>query len=275
MSITRIAPAPTRATSSVVLSAGLMNIPLSIFTSVESTSVSRREFYRGDADIPVGRVAVRRDTGAVIEPGDVTRMAESSTGKWVVLDDAEVVDCVGLTGGCEVVTFVPIADADKYLTESLYQVRPKNDKKFKAASDAAFSLLLAGMRARKVHALVRFAMRGVPRHALLTAEGDLLVIATSDAVRSALPMPDVKHAKAEVDMVVTLIDAIGVGSPVVVDTVAAKVQKYVDDKAGKGAPVTAPATAQKPTIVDLTAVLSASIDAAKAKSKSKAKGKAA
>lgn len=268
MSITRTAPAPNRATSSVVLSAGLINIPLGIYTSVESTSVSRREFFGGDPDISVGRVPVRRDTDAAIDSADVVRMAQADDGTWVALDDSEIADCLGLTGGCEVISFVPIAKADSYMTDGLYQVRPKNDKKGGPAAAAAFSLLVAGMRKRKVHALVQFAMRNTPRYGLLTADGDLLLVAPADSVREALPMPTGKPAKAEVDMVCSLIDAIGVDAPTVTDGFSPKVRQYVNDKAKKGGvkPTGAPAP-KAAVVVDIMASLEASIAAEKAKAK--------
>lgn len=269
MTITRLAPAPTRATSSVTLSAGLITIPLSVYTAVESTAVQRREFLLGNPDIPVGRASIRRDTNEQVHTGEVTRMAQADDGTWVELHDAEISEVAGSSGGCDVVTFVPIAAADQYLTDGLYQVRPKRDKRGNAAAEAAFSLLLAGMAARKVHALVRITMRGLPRYALLTVEGDLLMLATADSIRESLPLPGHEPSKAEVDMVVSLIDAIGVDAPAVTDDVSPKVQEYVNEKAARGGVAatgtTAPAPA--PTAVDLTEMLQASIEAAKAAKK--------
>lgn len=264
--ITRTAPAPTRATASVTLSAGLITIPLSVFTSVESTSVIRKEFLDGNPDISVGRVPVRRDDNTVIDSAQVTRMAQASDGTWVVLTDDEISDCVGLSGSCEIVSFVPIKDAGQYLTDGLYQVRVKNDKRPGTAAIQALSLLFAGMKARKVHALVRFALRGAPRYGLLTTDGDLLLIATADSIREPLNLLWMSHSKAEVAMVVSLIDAIGVDTPVVLDDIAPKVQAYVDAKASKpGVVKKAAAPAAEPNIVDLMSVMQASIDQAKKK----------
>lgn len=269
MTITRTAPAPTRATTSVTLTAGLITIPLSVFTSVEDTSVVRKEFLDGNPDIPVGRVPVRKDNDAIVDAAQVTRMAQASDGTWVVLTNDEIVDCVDATSG-EIVSFVPIKDAGQYLTDGLYQVRVKSDTKGIAAIQA-LSLLFAGMRQRKVHALVRFALRGAPRYALLTADGDLFMIVPANGIREAMGLNWVKHTKAEVDMVCMLIDTIGVDAPVVTDDVAPKVQAYIDDKARKGgvAPSAAPAKAL-PNIVDLSDLIQASIKQAKA-----SKGKAA
>lgn len=266
--ITRTAPAPKRATTSVTLSAGLITIPLSVYTSTESTSVTRREFVDGNPDIPVGRVSVRRDTDEVVDRAAVTRMAQADDGSWVVLDDDEIAECVGPSGGCEVVSFVPVKDAGRYLTDGLYQVRPKVDRKRPdTAATAAFALLLAGMKARKVHALVRVALRGAPRYALLTIDGDLLMIATADSIREPLDMPDVKPSKADVQKVALLIDAIGIDTPVVVDDFTPKVQEYVNEKASSGGKVAKGAPAAKPTgpTHDLAEMFEASIAAAKAK----------
>jgi non-homologous end joining protein Ku len=261
MSITRTAPAPTRATTSVVLTVGVVPIPLSLFTAVESTAVIRHEFFNGDATVSVGRAPIRKDTGDLIHQSDVTRMAQADDGTWVLLDDDEVEASSGAPGGCEVVTFVPVKDVGQYLTDGLYQVRPKADKRGGAAATAAYATLLAGMTARKVVALVRVKLRGTPRYGLLTTTGDLLLIATADAVREALPLPDVKPAKADVAMMGQLIDAIGVSTPVVVDDWSPRIRGYVNDKAAANP---APATKAPANVVDITAVIAASIDAAKA-----------
>ena len=166
---------------------------------------------------------MRRDTNEPVDTADVTRMAQASDGTWVTLDDHEIASVAGPSGGCEVIEFVPVDKADRYLTDALYQLRPKADKRGGAATAAAYGLLLAGMAARKVHALVRVTMR---KGALLRPAhrgGDLLTIATSDAVRQRRDLLSAQPGKAELDMVCQLIDAIGVGAPVLVDDVSVKV----------------------------------------------------
>ena len=184
------APAPSRATLSVTLSAGMVNIPLQLFTATEETRVTRKEFLAGNPDIAVGRSPVRKDTGEVVETADVTRMAEASNGRWVVLTDEEIADATTVAKGvAEVVSFVPVKDFDRYLTTGLYQARPKSEKgKVNPASARAFALLLAGMKARKVGALVKVALRGPARYALLDTEGNLFLIHNSDGVREARPL---------------------------------------------------------------------------------------
>jgi non-homologous end joining protein Ku len=261
--IHRTAPAPTRSTSTVTLHAGLMAIPVSLYTSTETTAVVRREFLDGNPDISVGRISVRRDNNEPVDVANVTRMAQADNGTWVVLTDDEILGCVGVDGTCEVVTFVPADTAGSYLVDGLYQARPKADKRTGPAAAAAFSLLLAGMNERKVHALVRFGMRGVPRYGMLTADGDLFTITPADGVRESLPMPANVASQAELDLVVSLIEAIGVDTPTITDTVAVKVRDYVNVKAasdGVAPTASTPAPAASPS--DLMGVLAASIAAA-------------
>jgi non-homologous end joining protein Ku len=269
---TALAPEPQRATNTITLSVGVLAIPLSVYSGVESTRVARREFIETPTgDVEVGRSPIRKDTGVVIDQSDVIRKAEAETGAWVVLTDDEIADCTSPKGVAEVEAFVPIKSATTYLTEGVLQVRPKREKgKPNPAIEKAFAVLLAGMRQRKVMALIKVAMRGPARYALLTHEGDLLLVHTADAVRTRRPMVAVAHSKAETDMVVALIDAIGVDTPTITDDTAEAVQAFVNAKA-KGMPV--PAKPETPAIpVDIMATLSASIDAAKAKGR---KGKVA
>jgi non-homologous end joining protein Ku len=267
---TAIAPAPQRATNTITLSVGLIAIPLSVYSGTESTRVARKEFIEVDGQfIAVGRSPVRKDTGEVIDSADVLRMAEADSGAWVVLTDDEIADCTSPKGLAEVETFVPVKDMGAYLAEDVLQVRPKREKgRSNPAIEKAYAVLLAGMAKRKVCALVKVAMRGPARYALLTADGDLILVHTADQVRARIPAITVSYAKAEVDMVASLIDAIGIDTPVITDDTAPAVAAYVNQKAD-GVPV--PAKVETPAISDdIMSTISASIDAAKArKGKSK------
>ena len=266
----RSAAAPSRATTTITLSVGVLAVPLSVFTGTEATRVARKEFAHGDTNRPVGRLAydktaVEADgTITALETTDVVRMAQATSGAWVELTDDEIADCTSPKGLAEVECFVPLKDTNQYLTEGLVQVRPKRDKsKPNPAAEKAFALLLAGMKARKVAALVKVAMRGPARYALLLPTGDMLLVLTADAIREARDLPESSYSKAELAMVGTLIDAIGVDAPVITDDTAPVVQAFVDAKA-KGIP--APVKQDTPAIpCDIMESLSASVDAAKAR----------
>lgn len=260
---TALAPSPSRATTSITLSWGLVTIPLSVYTGVEETRVKRSEFFQGNANIPVGRTAIRKDNNEVVASDDVVRMAQAESGAWVALTDDEIAACTSPRGLAEIVSFVPARKLSAYLTQDVKQVRPQRVKgKSNPATDKAFSLLLSAMKTRKVLALVQVAMRGPARYALLDHEGNLFLVATADQVRGALPVPVLDHSDQERQMADALIDAVGIEAPVLMDTTAPIVQAFVNDKAqGVEAPV--PVVVASPS-VDIMQQLLASIDAAKA-----------
>ena len=259
-----LADAPSRATNTITLSFGLLNIELSAYTGTETTRVSRKEFFNGDSSIPLGRAVVRKDTGEVVESADVTRMAQADNGAWVVITDDEMAACTLEKGVAEIESFVPLMDVGLYSAENVMQVRPKSVKgKVSAASGKAFALLLTAMAEREVAALVRVAMRGPARAALLTPSGDLLLVRTADAVRKALPLPEFDFTDAEVNLAKTLIDTVGVDSPVIFDETAPKVAALVEAKA-EGVEVPEPVKAVATPVDNLLAALQASIDAAAA-----------
>ena len=276
ISIDRQGPVPARATSSITLTAGAMAIPLSIYTAVEDVAVNRSERLAGDPAVEVGRTSIRKDTGEVVNTDDVTRMAQATDGKWVVVTDAELAEVYGDTGEATIVSFVPVAEAGRYVTDGIMQVRAKKDKRVaaQAANEHAYSLLLAGMRDRQVHALVRVVLRGGPRFGLLTADGDMLTIIPAKAVRAARLLPDIQHDDKQLDMIGQFIDAIGVASQLVEDDTPTRVQTFIDSKAAEcgveAGDVVKPGSATAST-PDVMAALEASINAAKQTRKAAAK----
>lgn len=282
ITLDRGAAMPSRSTNSITLTAGSMIFPLSIFTAVSDLSVSRSERLEGDPAISVGRTHIRKDTGEIIDTLNVTRMAEAVTGegagKWVVVTDDELADVYGQNGEAEIVSFVPASDVARYVVDGLLQVRARNDKRAsaQAANQAAFSLLLAGMRERNVHALIRFVVRGGPRFGLLDHDGDMRTVIPAAAVRQARELPVVEHDAKSVDMMGKFIDSIGVQSEPVEDDTPVKVQEFIDAKAVElGVAVgDAPTTKSPVVVVDIMAELEASVAAAKAK-RAPAKKKAA
>jgi non-homologous end joining protein Ku len=266
-----LAPMPNRASTSFTLSWGLLTIPLSAYTGVEEVRVTRKEFTptTDGKDVtwhPVGRVMTNKDTGEVIDRADVVRRAESTTGVWVDLDDDEIAEATQPKGLATVESFIYAKNVGRYVTDGLYQVRPKRVKgKYDPAGVKAFTLLLDAMKARRVTALVKIAMRGPARYALLDHDGYLRIVVTADAVRLPMDLPMTAVAKQERDLALALIDAVGVTDEPLVDTTAVAIQAYVDQKAGGVLPTKADAPVPS---TDLLGDLMASIQANKsAKSK--------
>jgi non-homologous end joining protein Ku len=259
---TALASAPTRAHTSFTLSWGpMVMIPCQVYTGTEATRVTRKEFVKdGDSLVEVGRSPIRKDDGSVIDGSEVGRYAQADNGEWVLLTDDEIAQCTSPRGMAEIVSFVPVKDVGSYLAEGQAQVRPKREKgKVNPAADKAFALLAATMQQLKVVALVKVAMRGPARYALLDARGTFTLIHTADAIRQDAPgTADYKFSKDELGLAKMLVEAIGVDTPVLTDDTAPVVQEFVNAKSsGKPAPV----IAAPPVQVDLMAALQASVAA--------------
>lgn len=144
------------------------------------------------------------------------------------------------------------------------QVRPQAVKgKVNPATTQAFGLLMAAMKKRKVVALVKVAMRGPARFALIDSEGTMTLVRTADSIRTARELPTVTLASNQLDMAMSLIDAVGIDTPVLTDDTAPVVSKFVEAKA-TGKPVEVKAA---PSVAagDLMSQLEASIAATKTK----------
>jgi len=271
----RTAPAPSRSSNSFTLSLGLLHLPLSVLTGTEETAVKRSEFRTIDGVLhPVGRMSYDKVTNEVIEDpqGCVVRHAhDAGTDTWVPLSDDEMENCTMPKKVAEVITFVPLTKLHQaYLPIGLAQVRAKTTGlkgAQKEHAQRAFGLFLAGLKARKVAALVKVALRGPARFAAITPEGDLIWLQASDGIRQGQDLPKIVYSANELSLVGTLIDTIGTGTPVIVDDTAQRITEFVADKAqrlaaGRPAPVIVD---EAPSVVpDLMAALCASIDAAKA-----------
>ena len=226
--------------------------------------MARSEFFQGNPDAPIGRLSYRKDTGEPVDRADVVKMAKASNGAWVEVTDDEVTACTLEKGVAEIESFVPLMDVGLYSAENVMQLRPKSVKgKVSTASGKAFALLLTAMAEREVAALVRVAMRGPARPALLMPSGDLLLVRYADAVRKAMPLPDHDFTEAEVNLAKTLIDTVGIDAPALTDETAAKVAALVEAKA-EGVEVPEPVKATATPVDNLMAALQASIDAAAA-----------
>lgn len=260
-----IAPIPTRSSGSIVLSWGLLTIPLSVYASTESTSLTRKEFVDKDPERPVGRAAIDKNTGEIVEPSSITRMAQADDGTWVELTDDEIRSCTLERGLAEIVTFVPIASASQYLVEDLAQVRPQSTKgKTNPSVDRAFALFLAAMKDQQVVALIKYSVRGPARYGLITPDGNLLMIRTADQVRSRLALTTFDVSDQELELAKTLIESVGIDAPMLTDDTAFKVKQLVNSKAAGAAPVQPTSTAPASAPIDLAATLMASIQAKKA-----------
>ena len=152
MNLQTLAPCPQRSTASFTLSWGAVCIPLSAYSGTEEVRIARKEFVGDD---PVGRAVTNKTTGEVIDRADIVKRAESTSGVWVELDDDEIALATQEKGLATVETFVLTKDLGQYVTEGLYQVRPRRVKgKTDPAGNRALVLFLDALKTRKAVALV-------------------------------------------------------------------------------------------------------------------------
>ena len=257
-----IASEPTRSTGSAVIGFGLINIPVSLYTSVETTRVARKEFSK-DGN-PVGRQQFDKITEEVIGRGETIKMAEASDGTFVELTDDEVAAVTGNDDGtAPIIALISIDTLHaEYSVEKMMQIRPRAEKKGGKAYERSFALLMAALQARNEAAIVKIAMRrSVAKYAAITPDGYFSILHYEDAVRKARPMPSVELSDDELSLATQLLDSIGSEVPTMIDETAAAIQAYVDDKAASGETAVAAPVATATATDDLSAMLAASLKA--------------
>lgn len=265
----RTAEAPYRAHSSFVISFGLVNIPVGVYTGTEDTQVRRQEFRPVDGQLhEVGRLPYDKDTGDPVDNSVIVRMAyDGATDTWVALRDDEIAACTMPKGAADIITFVPMDELHKaYLTVGLAQIRARTSGlkgAQKVHAERAFSLLLAGLRERNVAALVKVALRGPAKFAAITPDGDLFWLQPTDGIREPARLPDVTFSLDELSLAVALVDTIGISVPPIVDDTAQKVSEYVAKKA-QGQPEVLPEQPVDKNAEDLMAAMRRSIEQAQA-----------
>lgn len=265
MSTHHAGPMPARSTATLTISWGLVQLPVSIYAGTDKGAAVTRKEFTADAHA-VGRKPYDKVTGEDVTGDDVIKMAEAGPDHWIVLTDEEIELATGGVekGLTDIVAFVPLsAIGNEYVVTDVNQVRP-NAKS--PGSAKPFVLLCEAMRERKVAALVKVALRSVAKYAVITPDGQFLQLAYNDQVRPAREMPTADLSDAERALADTLIDTVGVDTPVLVNETAIKVQEYVMAKAA-GGEVLAPVVAEIAPAADtsLEAMLAAAVAAERAK----------
>ena len=261
------APAPSTTVSKQTISWGLINIPVKLFSATEETRVARKQFTGDDNDLhPVGRQAVDKVTGEVIDQSAIRSFATASDGTLVELTDNEVASITGpSTGVAPIEALVPLSfvGAPFCVPEKVYQLRANADPKLGgSANERALALLLTALESRQEAALVHLAIRGgVAKPAVLLPSGDLYVLHYEDAVRARRPLPTIDLTEAELGAAKALLACIPTGLPTLTNETAERIQEYVDAKAAGTAPTASSAPEQPTNVPDLLAALQASVDA--------------
>lgn len=272
-----------RALGHLMLTYGLMNIPVSLYTgTVSDHGINRRQFVTvtnedgSTEDHPVGNRPYDKETGENVESGDVIKKIGTEYGD-VYVEDGEIEELLNVkANSLEIKGFQPIHlfHQGHYVPKSLYFVEPskgagKGGKKVDSLpNQKALTSILKAMREEGVLCVCELTTRGVPKPAILLPDGTLWQVYHTDALREQRPLPEVELHPDEVQMARTLVQTLLTTEPMdLTDERSALIQNFADEKAqagdfGKPEDV---APKEPKANVDLMAALAASVEQAKAK----------
>jgi len=251
-----------------VITFGLVSVPVKLFSATHDHEVSFHQFQKDTSDrIRYQRVNER--TGKEVDFDDIVKGADVGDGTYVMLDPDELESVApGRSRSLEIHTFVEQADIDPIYYQKTYYLAPGSDE-----TARTYALLRDAMADADRVAIGTLVMRGKEYLAAIRAHDALLVLETmffADEIRDPKEeldsVPSRASAKAnELKMASTLIESMtGPWKPEEFrDTYADRVNDLIEAKK-KGHEITVAEQAPAPTnVVDLMAVLRASVEAAK------------
>lgn len=260
--------------SAVRISWGLVQIPVRLHLMLDGDrTVPSRSMFHVETGNPIGKQNYDKVTGATVTDDQIVKKVEVAEGTWVELTDEEI-ETHALSsftkGVAEIVAFVPLDGFhDHYLVEKPGVWTPERTKVGKVkivdpAAHKAFSLLTAAMRKRDVAALVMVPTRSGGQYVALFPDGTLGWLAYAENVRQVHPAEPLPVTDGEMALAEQLIDGIGVRTPVLRDEAGERVRQFLVAKAADPEAAAAVSEAAEPVaeVVDLAALLAASIAAA-------------
>ena len=269
---------PARPIASATVSFGLVSVPVSLFSSAESTSkVSFNWLHKTDGSRLKQQYICKQD-GEVVEREDMIKGYEFAKGKFVTFTADELKELEErATASIEITEFVPAEQVDRAYLSKLYYLGP--DK----GGDRAYRLLSKAMAETGLAALAKYAARGKQYLVLVRPLGEGLAMEQlhyPHEIRdfSEVPLGEGEVKDEELKLAVQLIKQAASGEfrpedydDEVRNRMLEQIQRKVDGEEITAAPTEEPQT----QIIDLMEALKASLSqgpasATKNPSKSKA-----
>lgn len=255
-----------RSMQSNMLSFGLVNIPVKVYSASESSAKISFNQLHAEKKIRLKQQMYDPETGEAVPKEKIVKGYEYAKDQYVVFNEEELKALDAETDKrMEIMEFVPAESVDPIYLDTLYYLGP--DK----GAERAFRLITAALKETKRAGVVRYAARGREHIAIVRPLGDGLALQQlryADEVRSPseVPIPEAEVKAAEVALAMQLIEAQTVPTFEVSkykDEHAEKLRVIIDKKV-KGEPITVsvPTVTAKP-VVDLMAALMASLGNAK------------
>jgi DNA end-binding protein Ku len=260
-----------RPTWTGMLSFGLVNIPVGMYTATESNDLSFHMIHGEDGGtIKQQRVCTR--CGQVVAFSDLVRGYEYEKGKHITLTDEDFKSVRSeASGAIEVMEFVDPSEIDPIYFETPYYLAP--DKK----AGKAFGLFREAMRDSKKIGLAKIVMRTREHLCAVRVSGDGLMLETmryADEVRSTdeLPKGDTEVGERELKMAAMLSETMSgtFDASKYKDTYSAGLHEIIEKKLHGEEIVVESKEREATEVIDLLAHLKASIEQSERVQKDKA-----
>ncbi|MET8468886.1 Ku protein [Streptomyces sp. NPDC006422] len=251
-----------------VVTFGLVNVPVGLYTAVEDHTTHFHQLQRGSSD-RIRNQRVNERTGKKVSPDDIVKGYEVSEGQYVIVEQDELDDIApGRSRTIDISDFVDLNEIEPVYFDRTYYLAPRDKENQKV-----YELLRAALAETDKAGIATFVMRGKQYLTALRAEDKILVLQTlhwQDEVRDpSKELPKLPSGRAgkgkELDTAVQLIDSLAApwDPSRYRDTYETKVRELVEAKA-EGHEVETAEEAPEPTnVVDLTEALRESLERAR------------
>jgi DNA end-binding protein Ku len=254
-----------RALWSGVLTFGLVNVPVGLFSATSEKSIRFNQLNKATGN----RVRYRKvddATGEEVPAGDIVSGYDTGDDEYVMVEREELASVApGRSELMEISDFVDLADIDPIFYRQTYYLAPRGK-----GADRAYALLRRAMLDTGKAGVATMVMRDREHLVVLRPSGDALIVESlyfGDEIREAeevvgdLPADD-SFADRELKIAEQLIEALSVEwePDRYHDTYRARVQELIESKR-EGRKVVAAKKAPRTNVIDLMAALEESIAA--------------
>lgn len=248
------------------ISFGLVNIPVRIYSAINSgASLDLDMLYKKDLS-PIRYAKIATSTGKEIDYKDVVKGYEYEKGQYVIIDEKDFEKASPeKTKTVDIVDFVKESEIDSMYFDKPYFLEP--DK----GAAKPYALLRDALKKSKKVGIAKFVIRNRERIGALKVSGDVIILNQmryADELRSSedIDVPaSGKVSPKEVDMALKLIEQLtSKFKPAQYkDTYIKELKKIIDAKA-HGKTIKAPKPKKTPAkVTDLMSVLQQSLKASK------------
>jgi DNA end-binding protein Ku len=250
-----------RSIGSATISFGLVSVPVSLFSSSESSASVSFNMLHTTCGSRLKQQYICSSEGTVVEKDEVGKGYEFAKGQYVRFspDEIKALD-EKATNAIDIAEFVPLAAVDRIYLEKVYYLGP--DK----GGERAYGLLTKALEVTGRAALGQYSARGKQYLVLVRPMGDILVMEQLHyhaEIRSAadVPRPEAAVKETELALARQLIEQSAVDEfrpENFRDTVRERVLEAIQQKV-EGRDITAEPAAPPTKIIDLMDALKASL----------------